>query len=106
MTPPSLFDPPSGNELALEGAKIVSTNDREAATRIDAAILYLARTRSSFTAEDVRQRAGSEYHHNLIGARFMALSRVENLIECIGYKKSKRTQRRGGILRVWKGKWA
>src|SRR5262249_9083801 len=103
---PSLFDPPSGDELALEGAKVVSTNDRRAAEQIDLAIKVLANEGLPFDADDVRDILPSnfQFHPNLIGARFLALSRVEQAIEPCGFKKSSRPTRRGGVMRLWRKK--
>lgn len=107
----SLFDQldeKNGDELAVAGAKLVTKHapSIEVGT-LDAAIMMLARTRESFTAEDVRERAGSDWHPNLIGARFLYMSRVANIIEQCGYTKSARIKRHSGIIRVWRARrWA
>lgn len=68
------------------------------------AIRELADSGRTFTAEDVRERAGRPLgsHDNALGAAVGAAARA-GLIECVGYRQAERPEAHGRILRAWRG---
>ena len=66
------------------------------------AIAYLAASGRHFTADDVRRLAGEPPSDNALGAVLLAASKRHEIVT-VGFDRSKRVTRRGGMVRVWKG---
>ena len=63
-------------------------------------IALLARTRISFTADDLRPLICEPHHHNQYGAAFRSAA-ARDLIMHWGYQRSATRSRRGGALIQW-----
>lgn len=68
------------------------------------AIRELADSGRTFTAEDVRERAGRPLgsHDNAMGAAIGKAARA-GIIEAVGYTQAQRPEAAGRILRMWRG---
>jgi hypothetical protein len=68
------------------------------------AIIALAETHESFTADELHA-AGVPMptNRNMIGAAFSAAAR-DDVIEHYGYRKSRRPERNGSVVSVWRRK--
>ena len=84
-----------GTEAALDSAGLWRDLAR-------GAIAYLAASGLTFTADDVRRRAGEPPTDNALGAVLLAASKRREIVT-VGFDRSKRLTRRGGMARVWKG---
>jgi hypothetical protein len=91
-------------QLALEGMALADgAASMDWKQRWDLAIRQLAKTRESFTAEDVREIAGDPTDHpNAIGARFAAASK-SGLIRPVGIRKARRDDAHARVFREWRG---
>lgn len=70
----------------------------ESATKI---VEHLAAAGVEFTADDVRRRAGEPPSPAAVGAVLLAAAR-RRLIERVGFRRSRRIQRRSGYVTVWR----
>lgn len=69
----------------------------------DTTIQRLATRGDEFTADDVRAICGVVAHSpNAFGARFSAAAKA-GIIRRVGYRKSLRPERAGGVVSVWIG---
>lgn len=80
---------------------------RQAATK---EIKRLARTGRPFTADDLYEKVGHpdpthkvNSRNNVVGKIFREACEA-GLIESIGWRPSRQPHRKGGVIRIWRGK--
>jgi len=66
------------------------------------AIRVMARSGTSFTAEDIRRMCGDPDRPNLMGALFLQAAK-DDVIAFVRYEVSERAERRGAPVKVWRG---
>lgn len=70
--------------------------------RADRVLAELASSGRTFTAEDIRHRAGDPSSPGALGALLLGASRA-GMIRLEGITRSTRLQRHAGLVRVWVG---
>lgn len=76
--------------------------DRDWSEEARQTIEILAATGAPFTADDVREHAGEPSSTGALGAVMKAAQR-DGVIKLIGYRRSRRLPRHGGVSAVWIG---
>jgi len=84
-----------GTEAALDSAGLWRDLAR-------GAIAYLAASGHTFTADDVRRLTGEPPSDGALGALFLGAAKRREIV-AVGYERSRRPLRRGGVVRVWVG---
>jgi hypothetical protein len=101
----SVFDLETARNRRDRGMRAAELNTwRPWRDRAEAGIIQLADSGREFSADDLVALVGPPVSssQNAIGPVFAWAAR-EGLIECVGFRQSERSSRRGGITRVWRG---
>ncbi|WP_020111592.1 hypothetical protein [Rhodococcus sp. 114MFTsu3.1] len=95
---------PDDNQPSLTGLQQAIDNatpwDMEPA--LDA-IRFLAQTRKDFEAYDLTESCGIEFDHPARWGAVFSKAQDQGLIVCVGYGRSRRPTRSGGLTRFWRG---
>jgi hypothetical protein len=83
------------------GMKRAGTTDPEGLARVLETISDLAAEGWEFTSDDVVARTGPGYGA-VMGSAFHALAKAGR-IESVGFTTSRRVQRKGSVIRTWRG---
>lgn len=67
------------------------------------AIRFLAQTRKEFEAFDLTETCGIEFDHPARWGAVFSKAQDMDLIVCVGYGRSRRPTRSGGLTRFWRG---
>lgn len=94
----------TGEILRDNGAFKAALNQRNIKSFWDVkatgAMIHFVNSVKKFTSEDIHERAGSPEIPNAMGALFLWASQ-NNLIKCVGFKKSSRKSAHARSLKVW-----